>query len=536
MRIFGFLSVFLAVSPTSYGQGADYQSNLRVYFEAEASDRADALLDLLDSAGVERDYAAFAKMERRSEALDRLNLRRNDQDVAASGRTDGATALASVAGVVNTVSVAVENGGFTQATNGTAATIRLKPVAIYNAFAGNSLSPCRQYLVLASDSTGASCGTTVDKWFKGISVSVSLDTITSDTVDIEAKQVADGSGDMSPTGNGGRPVLSLLSERRSITGFSARWEIYNKRDARNASFVRAWNSVLDTTEVQNAADQLALAENALRKRLQMSDEESTEETSPEAVQYQEWKQVTEASLETARVDGWEALLVVWAERLEGWGQLDAVRSIPELEALDSKRLEFIRAENDTFEKELQKPIVSFEYSNLRPLNQPSTSNIRFLLSNPFSVDNEQEGMISFNGGLNLYNDRPAGVDVGWLRDVHAALQFDMPLSTAASNRPPLFTLAAYYQYQIEPGIIAIEDGTQVPNTTIQLPDNAMTLLGPKGGIFIAQAKLTFKAADNAVKVPISVSWANRTELLDAAELRGNIGFQFDWDSLLGGTE
>ena len=73
----------------------------------------------------------------------------------------------------------------------------------------------------------------------------------------------------------------------------------------------------------------------------------------------------------------------------------------------------------------------------------------------------------------------------------------------------------------------------VPNASIQLPKDAKTLLTPTGGIFIAQAKLTFKAGDNKAKVPVSITWANRTELIKAPEVRGNVGFQFDWDALFG---
>ena len=339
----------------------------------------------------------------------------------------------------------------------------------------------------------------------------------------------------------GPDILSFFSERRSVTGFGVRWEIYNKRDARNASFMRAWNRVLAEDSVTSAAVEFSEDENALLERLDLEEEDLTEPgdpVPPEVLEYQQWREESETALVEARAEGWEALEAVWAVRLEAWGQLRALRSLPEFEAAETARVAFIQNENEAFERELEQPIVSLEYSSLRPLNQPATSNVRFLISKPFSVGRDQEGMLSFNAGVNLYNEIPSGlkVNVGHLRDAQAALQFDIPLSTAVPNRPPLFTLAAYYQYQIEPGIIEIADGARVPHTGIPLPGSAATLLGPKGGIFVAQAKLTFKASDNMVKIPLSLSWANRTELIDAAEVRGNIGFQFDWDSLLGGAE
>src|SRR5437762_2349468 len=57
-----------------------------------------------------------------------------------------------------------------------------------------------------------------------------------------------------------------------------------------------------------------------------------------------------------------------------------------------------------------------------------------------------------------------------------------------------------------------------------------TLLAPKGGIFIGQAKLTFKMKDGSTKVPIGITYANRTELIKAPEVRGHVGLQFDWSA------
>jgi hypothetical protein len=101
------------------------------------------------------------------------------------------------------------------------------------------------------------------------------------------------------------------------------------------------------------------------------------------------------------------------------------------------------------------------------------------------------------------------------------------------SAPTTFTLAAYYQYQVENGLITIGSGNLVPNTTIELPSDAKTLLTPKGAIFIGQAKLTFKMKDGTSKVPLGISYANRTELIKAPEVRGHVGLQFDWSTLFG---
>lgn len=49
---------------------------------------------------------------------------------------------------------------------------------------------------------------------------------------------------------------------------------------------------------------------------------------------------------------------------------------------------------------------------------------------------------------------------------------------------------------------------------------------------IGQAKITFPVKGSGVKIPLSVTWANRTELIKEKEVRGNIGITFDLDTIV----
>ncbi len=53
----------------------------------------------------------------------------------------------------------------------------------------------------------------------------------------------------------------------------------------------------------------------------------------------------------------------------------------------------------------------------------------------------------------------------------------------------------------------------------------------KGRIHVGQAKLTIPMKGSAIKIPLSVSFANRTELLKEKNVRGHIGLTFDLDVL-----
>ncbi|MGH9752109.1 MAG: hypothetical protein ACREA2_04940 [Blastocatellia bacterium] len=53
----------------------------------------------------------------------------------------------------------------------------------------------------------------------------------------------------------------------------------------------------------------------------------------------------------------------------------------------------------------------------------------------------------------------------------------------------------------------------------------------KGDIAVGQVKLTIPIKDTGLKLPISFTFANRTELVREREVRGNFGLTFDLDTL-----
>jgi hypothetical protein len=64
-----------------------------------------------------------------------------------------------------------------------------------------------------------------------------------------------------------------------------------------------------------------------------------------------------------------------------------------------------------------------------------------------------------------------------------------------------------------------------------LHQSPATLLAPKGNIVVAQAMVNF-ALKSGTRLPLGVTWSNRTDLLKGNEFRGHVGFTFDWSSLL----
>jgi len=52
-----------------------------------------------------------------------------------------------------------------------------------------------------------------------------------------------------------------------------------------------------------------------------------------------------------------------------------------------------------------------------------------------------------------------------------------------------------------------------------------------GWVHAVQAKVTVPVKGSGVKIPLSVTYSNRTELLKEKEIRGHIGVTFDMDVL-----
>ena len=515
---------------------------LRGFFDAaNDSDRADLLGDLLRA---NKAFTAYQNYQRESQLRSRLTGR-NEKELGAIAQPQGSSGLVSAAGVADLISTAIESGALTQTGTGTATTIRVKPLAVYNLFTGRDQSPCSMYFVLTQSLANVAaavpdtppaagsptptaavakvlnCNTALDHYFGGLSASVTLDNAKPDPTQAQPTAAVNSSGTTMPVNAPNGSVVSLLTQQRSVASWGVRYELYNQRNARTQGFAKAWNKALDGATLKPKGDAFGLAANQFMK------------VEDSATDFLDWQKTTEIRVTEARLRGWEALEQVWREQLVAFSLLASIKTNTTAAGYDAARNAFITEQNALLKAELEKPIYSFEYTNLRPLNQPDLSNLKLLISKPFHVQNSQEGMFSFNAGADLYNKIPVGAKVGHLRDVSAALQWDIPFGQIKANVPTTFTVAAYYQYQVENGLITIGTGDLAPNTTIQLPSDAKTLLTPKGGIFIGQAKVTFKMKDGSTKIPVGISWANRTELIKATEIRGHVGLQFDWSSIVG---
>jgi hypothetical protein len=123
-----------------------------------------------------------------------------------------------------------------------------------------------------------------------------------------------------------------------------------------------------------------------------------------------------------------------------------------------------------------------------------------------------------NASLSWFGDERPGMS-GTFRDFKAGVAGTFRLRDLANYGAPALSFAALYVYlHQEPlglGLIAFNDAA----------------INKPGHIGVFQAKLELPTARNAMRIPLSFTYSNRTELIKETDVRGQIGISFNLDAL-----
>lgn len=170
---------------------------------------------------------------------------------------------------------------------------------------------------------------------------------------------------------------------------------------------------------------------------------------------------------------------------------------------------YLKAKQMIIDKINQGGVVTFEYTNTRNVDSPNLSNFRLIAEKGAGGKFDA----TFNGSLTIFDKLPMGVTKR-IRDFQFSGQGDLLLADMGDAGNIVLSFSGRYERLMEDAMTP--DGMMVMDT--------------KGDIAIGQAKLTIPVK-GGFKIPISVTFANRTELIKEKEVRGNIGFTFDLDAL-----
>jgi hypothetical protein len=401
---------------------------------------------------------------------------RTDKQVGSAPGNSGTTSLTVKGGMPSFIGWAIEQGAATSSINSNTVTIRANP---YNL--GRALYLRQGLVALKQESSKESSFNT---FLKKLAVGFSFD-----------------------TSRGPDPPVFIASKQQ-LSAVSFRYEFINHRNplsARN-KMERENFFALQTGNLNKIAD-------AVKSFVKF--ESNTYNFPP----LDKWQSETNAELakiptgldESAYTKEVTKIII---DRLNKLPTEELAKSSEVTDALNlytEGSMAFKKGRDEFIEDLNKKDVVTFEYTNFREPIAPDTSNFRFIWEK--GIFNKTD--FTFNASLTMYNKKPNISNVKRIRDFQFALGTETSLGNTFGTGDTTLTFAGRYERLNSDIVDAL--GVVMPNS--------------KGDIAVGQFKLTIPIADWGIKLPLSITFANRTDLIKESRVRANFGFTFDLDPL-----
>ena len=429
----------------------------------------------------------------------------------------GATGATSVVGkpaAPSILSAALESGAVTRSTQAAVNTYRVNTLAAYRFLSGTKSPDCSALWLL--------CKTDDANPLRGISVSLSLDTSRKDRA-------------LPPGTTPGVPA-AFLKAASQISNVGVRYELYHRLGTASKDFQTAWDK----------------ANEGLRDKAGVLSQTGAAAFGPfvTKTEYRDTKIAAASRLGGMDTGNPQALARAWRQEMESFYQLWASSQLPPAQftsfrtALNDFRTEQAKLVRNT----LYRKVASVEYNYEKPADQATLSTVRLLIDTPLGAkptdeqtaaaavqgkDTTPVASLTFNFAATFYNEIPTGIRAGKWRDAQGSIQLERKLpELALFGGKSSFTLSGYFQYMKENAILQFNSDARTPLVDIPLPKSAQELLNTKGLIGIFQAGLSVPLGQSGVSMPFAITWANRTELIKANDVRGQFGLTFDLDKLV----
>jgi len=307
--------------------------------------------------------------------------------------------------------------------------------------------------------------------------------------------------------------------KNTLAGYAFHYDIYNHRDPRD----KHWDSLWAVARSKMGAS-LPNASGALRDILE----------SDFPTEFANWKQRADATVRALPATPGDSDIRTAVKSIAD-DLLGIVSTSPKVltvvESVATAIAEHEQIKSDAITTINHSPIVSFEYSDIQQsaADAPTTTSAG-AVTTPASIPNLSNfniisglyfvagGQFTLNAGTTIFNSLPAAGKIGRVRDYRVSGQFDVPLPEITNVGKPTLSFSGMYLHLLEEPL-----GEQV-----KVNDVAVSRTG---GIAFFQSKLTLSVKGSGVKIPVSLTVANRTELIKEKEVRGTVGVTFDFDSL-----
>jgi hypothetical protein len=416
-------------------------------------------------------YAAF---------VTQAQERRTDQQVGASPGSSGTTSLVSKGGVPWALGFAVENGAAVQTQSDTTVTFRINPAGLFGLM--NNQGFISGFQQSEKDP--------LLKFLRKSSVGLTFDTSRGDQAGV------------------------FTGDRQQLSEVTARFEFVNERDPRSKKYEKKWEKFV-SEELNRLAAQVRTTSAVIQKGWG----DGTQDPLFRDPALQAWLEQTNALLSGSHFEPGEVESIIRRQ-----AELVPVNAVSEETVRGvsdfAKQFQHYSQKKQELLDEIAKGnVFTLEYTNKREVNAPDTSNFRFIVAKGMqSVGRTLD--FTANGSLTLFHSRPAPANPGdpapgRVRDFQFAGQVDVPFKVGNVGQFVLWFSGRYERL--------LEDASAPGGGAVA---------GTKGDIAVGQFGLKVPLPGTGLQLPLSFTFANRTELVKEKEVRGNFGFTLNFDSIL----
>ena len=417
--------------------------------------------------------------------LQALEARANKQVGSAPGNK-GTTSVAMKGLAPKILGVALENGAVNREANGTVLTFRATPAGVVKALQNKELAD------IFADYSRSS----FQRYAGRISVAASFD--------------------VSKGPNAG----TFAADEHQLTNWSVRGELFNQRDPAAAEYATLWNGLLRTSAPYSAAV------NTLDLQMSAWPEYVTWESQLLA----EIERVVEKPLSSDPNGNIPAAGGRFRALLEpALAKLEKLPNMPPgaLKALDGYVAELSKQQSgidNVYNFVAKGSLLTADWSTTRDASLPDLYAATVIWEYAFGAVRKTD--LTVNGAVSFYRRKPTP-EGDRLKSVDLTASIDRPLGAVLLLPKTVLTVAGRYSYVPNDSVAAAP--AAAGNGTATVPMTA-----PKGHIGLLQLKLTIPVKDSGIKVPLSITASNRTELIKEKDVRASFGVTFDLDALASG--
>jgi hypothetical protein len=428
------------------------------------------------------------------------------QTGTSSPSSPGSTSLVSKGSVPSLLGLAVENGALTQTTSGTSITFRTNPTGLIKALA-------KQGYTASGPDTDQDI---VARFLRKASAAVTFNT---------------GSSSTSGTSQGSQ-AGTFTGSTKQISSFEFRYDIINRRDPRDSRYTHIWKELRNNQQTSVAAKVHEFSD--LLKGIKPPDEQRAKKYAGWLGDAQNRIDAADADVDATASNSVQSVVLKIADDfVKQFGDDPGLKDAAT--AAGQAFSEYLTTRGKIRDQISKSPIVTLDYIGTRQgtastaaamassgaapatpgTKLPDLSNIKLIIAGGTIGG----ATLTANASLTLFDSNPQPPDKGRIRDFQLSGQADIPLREIGNIGVPTLTFSGLFlSLRRQPLGMPV----QVNGVNVNL----------KGNIGFAQAKVSFPVKKGSgVNIPLSITYASRTDLNKEHDIRGSLGMTLDLDSV-----